>query len=63
MYLFIYNPPFTVVSGISMDTLSQIYINQSEIESTLQNNQSENRFLRVFGVVWSTLKKNIGPYI
>jgi hypothetical protein len=38
------NPPLTVVSGVSMNTLSQIYISQSEIESTLQNNQSENAF-------------------
>jgi hypothetical protein len=45
------NTPLTVVSGVIMNTLSQIYISQSEIESTLQNNQSENRFLRVFGVV------------
>jgi len=34
-----------------MNALSEIYISQSEIESTSQNNQSENRFLRVFGVV------------
>jgi hypothetical protein len=27
-----------------MNTLSQIYISQSEIVSTLQNNQSENAF-------------------
>jgi hypothetical protein len=34
-----------------MNTLSEIYISQSEIESTSQNNQSENQFLCVFGVV------------
>jgi hypothetical protein len=44
------NTPLRVASGVSMNTLSQIYICQSEIESTLQNNQSVNRFLRVFGV-------------
>ena len=35
-----------VASGVSMNTLSQIYICKSEIESILQNIQSENRFLR-----------------
>jgi hypothetical protein len=45
------NTPLRVASGVSMNTWSQIYISQSEIESTLQNNQSEKRFLRVFGVV------------
>ena len=44
------NTPLRVASGVRMNTLSQIYICQSEIESTLQNSQSENRFLRVFGV-------------
>jgi hypothetical protein len=38
------NPPLAVVSGVSMNTLSQIYISQSEIKSTLQNKQSENAF-------------------
>ena len=41
-----------------MNTLSEIYISQSEIESTSQNNQSENRFLSVVGVV---LKKAWQP--
>ena len=42
------NPPLTVVSGVSMNTLSQIYISQSEIESTLQNNQSD--FESIFNI-------------
>ena len=41
-----------------MKALSEIYISQSEIESTSQNNQSENRFLSVVGVV---LKKAWQP--
>jgi hypothetical protein len=44
------NIPLRVASGVSVNTLSEIYINKSEIESTSQNNQSENRFFRVFGV-------------
>ena len=49
------NTPLRVASGVNMNALSEIYISQSEIESTSQNNQSENRFLSVYGVV---LKKH-----
>ena len=45
------NTPLRVASGVNMNALSEIYISQSEIESTSQNNQSENCFLSVFGVV------------
>ena len=38
------NTALRVASGVNMNTLSQIYISQSEIVSTLQNNQSENAF-------------------
>jgi hypothetical protein len=45
------NTPLRVASGVNMNALSEIYISQSEIESISQNNQSENRFLSVFGAV------------
>ena len=41
------NTPLRVASGVNINALSEIYISQSEIESTSQNNQSKNRFLRL----------------
>jgi hypothetical protein len=47
------NTPLRVASGVNMNALSEIYISQSEIESTLQNNQSENRFFRVLILLYN----------